>query len=43
VFNVTDKYVKNPVTLPIYYTKYLGENEKSIQQKYRELLGGVMN
>ena len=43
VFNVTDKYVKNPVTLPIYYTKYLAENEKSIPQRYRELFRGIMN
>jgi hypothetical protein len=43
VFNVTEKYIKNPITIPIYYTKYLAEDEKSIPQKYRELLGGVMN
>jgi hypothetical protein len=43
VFNVTDKHVKNPVTLPIYYTKYSAENEIFIPQKYRELFRGIMN
>jgi hypothetical protein len=42
VFNVTEKYIKNSITIPIYCTKYLAE-EKSIPQKYKELFGGVMN
>jgi hypothetical protein len=43
VYNVTEKYIKNPITMQIYYTKYLAENENSIPKKYKELLGGVKN
>jgi hypothetical protein len=43
VYNVTEKYIKNPITIPTYYTKYLPENEKSIPQKCKEQLGGVRN
>jgi hypothetical protein len=41
--NVTEKYIKSPIVIPIYYTKYLAENENFIPQKYKELLGGVEN
>jgi hypothetical protein len=27
----------------LYYTKYIAENEKSIPEKYKELLGPVKN
>jgi hypothetical protein len=40
---IIEKYIKNPITIPIYYTKYLAENENSVLQKYKELLGGVKN
>jgi hypothetical protein len=36
-----EKHIKNSITIPIYYTKYIAENEKSIPEKYRELLGPV--
>ena len=43
VYNVIEQHIKNLVTIPIYYTKYLAENERSIPQKYKELLDGVKN
>jgi hypothetical protein len=42
VYNI-EKHIKNPITIPIYYTKYIAENEKSIPEKYKELLGPVKN
>jgi hypothetical protein len=42
VYNV-EKQIKNPITIPIYYTKYIAENEKSIPEKCKELLGHVKN
>jgi tRNA U34 5-carboxymethylaminomethyl modifying enzyme MnmG/GidA len=32
VYNI-EKHIKNPITIPIYYTKYIAENEKSIPDK----------
>jgi hypothetical protein len=43
VYNVIESHIKNPITIPIYYTKYIAENERSIPQKYKELLGSVKN
>jgi hypothetical protein len=43
VYNVIESHIKNPITIPIYYTKYVAENERSIPQKYKELLGSVKN
>jgi hypothetical protein len=43
VYNVIERHIKNPITIPIYYTKYIAENESSIPQKYKELLGSVKN
>jgi hypothetical protein len=43
VYNVIKKHIKNPITIPIYYTKYIAENERSIPQKYKELPGSVKN
>ena len=43
VYNITEKYIKNPVTIPIYNTKFIADNELSIPPKYRELMGGTKN
>jgi hypothetical protein len=43
VYNVIERHIKNPITIPIYYTKYIAENESSIPQKYKELLESVKN
>jgi hypothetical protein len=43
VYNVIEHYIKNPVTTPIFYTKYIAENERLIPPKYKELLGLVKN
>jgi hypothetical protein len=43
VYNVVEKHIENPITTPIYYIKYIAENEKSIPEKYKELLGPVKN
>jgi hypothetical protein len=43
VYNVIESYIKNPITIPIYYTKYIAENERSIPQKYKDLLESVKN
>ena len=43
VYNVTDKYIKNPVTIPIYNTKFLADDETKIPPNYLELLGGTKN
>ena len=43
VYNVTSKYIKNPVTIPIYNTKFLADNETKIPPNYLELLGGTKN
>jgi hypothetical protein len=42
VYNI-EKHIQNPITIPIYYTKYIAENEKSIPEKYRELLNTAKN
>jgi hypothetical protein len=42
VYNI-EKHIKNPIIIQIYYTKYTAENEKSIPEKYKELLGSVKN
>jgi hypothetical protein len=41
VFNI-EKHI-NPITIPIYYTKYIAENEDSIPENYKELLHNVKN
>jgi hypothetical protein len=38
VYNI-EKHIKNSITIPIYYTKCIAESEKSIPEKYKELLG----
>jgi hypothetical protein len=43
VYNVTEKYAKNYITIPIYYTNYSAENGKPIPQKCKELLGQIKN
>ena len=43
VYNIAERYIKNPVTIPIYNTKFLADNESSIPPKYRELMGGTKN
>jgi hypothetical protein len=30
VYNVIEKHIKNSITIPIYSTKYMVENERSI-------------
>jgi hypothetical protein len=42
VYNI-QKHIKNPITIPIYYIKYIAENEKSIPEKYKELLHTAKN
>jgi hypothetical protein len=42
VYNI-EKHIRNPITIPIYYTKHIAENEKSIPEKYRELLNTDKN
>jgi hypothetical protein len=42
VYNI-EKHIKNQITIPIYYTKYIAENKKSILNKYKELLHTVKN
>jgi hypothetical protein len=42
VYNV-EKQIKNPITIPIYYTKYVAENEESIPKNYNELLRNAKN
>jgi tRNA U34 5-carboxymethylaminomethyl modifying enzyme MnmG/GidA len=42
-YNVIERHIKNHITIPIYYTKYIAENERSIPPKYKELLGSVKN
>jgi hypothetical protein len=43
VYSVIERHIKNPITIPIYYTKYIAESERLISQKYKELLGSVKN
>jgi hypothetical protein len=43
VYNVIESLIKNPITIPIYYTKFIAENERAIPQKYNELLESVKN
>jgi hypothetical protein len=43
VYNVSEKYIKNPITIPICYTKYLAKNENSIPKKYLDFLNGPKN
>jgi hypothetical protein len=43
VYNVTDKYIKNPVTIPIYNTIFLADDETKIPPNYLELLNGTKN
>jgi hypothetical protein len=43
VYNVIEEHIKNPITIPIFYTKYVAENERSIPPRYKELLDSVKN
>jgi hypothetical protein len=42
IYNI-EKHIKNPLTVPIYYTKYIAKDENSIPEKYEELLDTAKN
>jgi hypothetical protein len=40
---VMSTILRNPITIPIYYTKYISENERLIPEKYKQILGTFKN
>jgi hypothetical protein len=43
VYNIIEDHIKNLIIIPIFYTKYIAESERSIPPRYKELLNSVKN